>query len=169
MHLCIQTQILGARSTCPLATTLFLRRRILALVAVAAAPAAAGMQHSRQEPLSPCVQSVYNSSPGHGSLPASALITSGVDSLGTSTDPAMRASAMATAEVHAMRGQQAALEHALDALVDARPPGIFLGRFVLVRERAHGSQVLVQFCHDAGSGQDRYAIKVRPALSSSRA
>ena len=96
----------------------------------------------------------------HNVTPVNASATSGADSFGLSTGVLSTRPTFATAQVQSMHGEQAALEHALDTLADARPPGLFYGRYAVLRERARGSQALVQFARDADSGKDHYAIKV---------
>jgi hypothetical protein len=64
-----------------------------------------------------------------------------------------------TVDVGVTRGSMLALERPLDNLMAMRPPGLFNGRFTLLRERTRGGQALVQMAHDADGGFYQYAIK----------
>lgn len=64
-----------------------------------------------------------------------------------------------TVEVHAKRGDALALAHTLDTMAAARPPAIFAGDYVVLKERVRGGQSLVQFARDADAGLHQFAVR----------
>ena len=109
---------------------------------------------------------VGGGAPTHGlrSSPyGSARVASGTDTLnsytvGTHTVGTMNAS-VSTVDVRDSKGDALALAHTLDEMAAERPPGVFAGEFVVLKERARGGQSIVQFARDSDAGLYQFAIK----------
>ena len=88
----------------------------------------------------------------------SVIVPSGPNTANSLTVMSTQNASNSTVDVRAARGDAVALAHTLDEMAAARPPGVFAGEFVILKERARGGQSIVQFARDAEAGLHQFAV-----------